>query len=280
MKRLLIMLAGATLLTAAAAQSLDFEVQVQGITALVVDDQFDGAPIEPLTVTYQLENSEDLVYGGQSTFRLRYITNKVHEEAATFEMDECTATGGDNYECVDWVSEPAGQFKSAYISIAAGAPQESGVSGISAFANVLELRISAETCSDAITANSFEAENGGSYDGYWVFKPGEGTDTPLHWVDGAGLTPLEMNRLEASVGESQAAGNGFVLAFDGEPVPLVGNPDDEEESDAIRGAACGAESGDGLGMTVTVQPEINTEVLLPEGITAARIVVTIHELDD
>ena len=275
MKRILGIATALAVVGVAAAQStgsLDFDVNVAGITAIAVDSIGGSGGIEELNISYDLNSAPTFDFTGESGFQLRYITNRTGPDA-TISQDNCEFAPelpGD-IACGDPNTAWAGQFESAYITVAAGAlDDENNLVAVDAFEDALSLNLQTDSCDVTALANDFTVPPGfGAYD---VTDPERGVIASYDAVD---FTALEKARAQASLGASQAD-DGLTVAFDGVAVDLIGKSGDEETQ--IRGAACGPTPG--TGMDVTVSPVINTSKLLPEGRTEVTLVLTIHQTTD
>lgn len=261
---LLVALIGSTV---AFAADLNFDINVEGTIAIAIDKAYDNGSteIEDLEVSYVLNSDAPLVFDGASEFQLRYITNKVQDDASiTQENCEYAAEEPGDELCGADNTRTARQFSSAYIKVKAGAVDGSNVVGVPAFADTLSLKLTSGACVSSALANDFDYSNLDSYD---IANGGR-------TVDGVSFTALQVNRTQAQLGDSQAAA-GLAVAFDAVEVNLIGAANDAEEESHIRGAACGL--GATQGMPITVEPVINTSKLLPAGTTPVRLVVTIYD---
>ena len=275
MKRILGIVTALAVVGVAAAQStgsLDFDVNVAGITAIAVDSIGGSGGIEELNISYDLNSDPTFDFTGESGFQLRYITNRTGPDA-TISQDNCEfdpEVEGD-ITCGDPNTAWAGQFESAYITVAAGALDDGNLVAVDAFDGALSLNLQTGSCGETAFANSFEIPP--AFEEYVVERPGETLeDLTFSEVD---FSALEKARAQASLGASQAD-DGLTVAFDGVAVDLIGASGDEETQ--IRGAACGPTPG--TGMDVTVSPVIDTSKLLPEGSTEVALVLTIHQSTD
>jgi hypothetical protein len=276
MKRLIGIICSLALLGAAAAQvgeTLDFDVVVEPVAAIAVDT-LGGRFIDDLVITYDLNSDQPLDIADAIGFHLRYIINKV---------DRDVELAGRVYEDpVDEGQRPSyqeetrrmQQFRSAGITVAAGALDGGSLTKVDAFDDALWLSLSAPgTCGHTALAADFS--DPGDFDAYFWTDGEETVQYP-----GASFSPESRSRARANAGEVQAAGaDGLRVDFDGEPVALVGRePGSDGMWDSlIRGAACGSQPGDGLDVTVT--PQVNPDRILPEGTTDVAIVITMEEVD-
>jgi hypothetical protein len=276
MKRLLSIAVAALVVSLAAAQSsLEFDVVVEGTTAIAVDTvNVDGDFLNDLEISYSLLSDEPLTFTGSSSFELRYITNEVgtpaeiqQENWVEVEVEE----GISGWEPQGYNTASVGQFKPARITIAAGAVDNGNLVAVPAFDGALALRVSTEACKVPVYAADFPVPSG------FPAIP-RGSNEPIPAVD---FSALEKELAKAYIGRSEAErqGGSIVVAFDAQEVDFIGrvtNGSNYQQS-WIRGAACGPNAGQG--MTVTVLPEISTDALLPEGTTEVAIVLTIKGED-
>lgn len=276
MKRLLSIAVAALVVSLAAAQSsLEFDVVVQGTTAIAVDTvNDDGDFLNDLQISYSLQSDEPLTFEGSSSFELRYITNEVGTPVVIQQENWVEVPVGDEEEDIPgWKRDgfntaSVGQFKPARITIAAGAvDNDDHLVAVPAFDGALALRVSTEACKVPVYAADFPVPDG-------FPEIDRGANPPIPAVD---FTDLEKQLAQAYIGERQ--GGSIVVAFDAQEVDFIGratNGSNYQQS-WIRGAACGPNAGEG--MTVTVLPEISTDALLPEGTTEVAIVLTIKGED-
>lgn len=278
MKRLIGIICSLALLGAAAAQggeTLDFDVVVEPVASIAVDT-LDDRFIDDLVITYDLNSDEPLVIADHIGFHLRYIINKVDrdvEMTGRVCKDPDPDEGETTASCQD-ETRSMQQFRSARITVAAGALDGGSLTNVDAFDEALWLSLSAPgTCGHTALAADFSEP--GDFDAYF-WSDGEVTVE----YPGASFSPESKSRARANAGEVQAAGaDGLTVEFDGEPVSLVGRESGSSDmwSSLIRGAACGSQPGDGLGVTVT--PQVNPDRILPEGTTDVAIVITMEEVD-
>lgn len=253
--------------TAAFAEGLDFNINVEGTTAIAVDKAYSGGQkeIEDLDVSYVLNSDLPLVFDGTSEFQLRYITNKVLADAS-ITQDNCWFDAGveGDEDCGPDNTESAQQFSSAYITVKAGRVDGGDVVSVPEFADTLSLKLTSDACVTSALANDFSYSNLPAYD----------IDNGGRTVPGVEFSTLQANRAVAQLGQSQAT-TGLAVAFDAVEVNLIGAADDQYMASYIRGAACGLGSTEG--MPVTVEPVINTDKLLPAGTTPVQLVITIYD---
>lgn len=272
MKRLLGTILALSILGMAAAQSeVNFDVHVDGITAIALGT----ASTEDVHISYALSGDE-FVTMTETSFELRYITNKVAANA-TIEQDNCEfdATVEGDIRCGEPLKAEMGQFLPAYITIAAGGwDDDDGLYEVAAFKDALTLSVttSAEKCETSALANNFAAPTlVGLWEGYVIVR---GADVIAEYpaVD---FEEAAYAFAEASLGESQAV-DGLELAFNGVAANLIGDPD--TASSLIRGAVCGETAGEGWDVTLT--PVRGEDKILPAGTTAVAVQITIHDLDE
>jgi len=276
MKRILGIVTALAVVGVAAAQSetsLDFDVNVAGITAIAVESIGGSGGIEELNISYDLNSDPTFVFTGESGFQLRYITNRTGADAE-ISQDNCEfnpEVEGD-ITCGDPNTAWAGQFESAYITVAAGALDDDGnLVAVDAFENALSLNLQTDSCDVTALANDFTVPAG-----FAAYELTNSEGQVIASYDAVDFSELEKARAQANIGDSQADGEGLAVAFDGVAVDLIGDSDDEASQ--IRGAACGPTAG--TGMDVTVSPVIDTSKLLPEGSTEVALVLTIHQTTD
>jgi len=276
MKRILGIATALAVVGVAAAQStgsLDFDVNVAGITAIAVDSIGGSGGIEELNISYDLNSAPTFDFTGESGFQLRYITNRTGPDA-TISQDNCEFVPEEEGDivCGDPNTAWAGQFESAYITVAAGAlDDDDNLVAVDAFQGALSLNLQTGSCDVTALANDFTVPAG--FAAYELTNSGGQVIASYDAVD---FSELEKARARASLGASQADDDGLTVAFDGVAVDLIG--DSEDEATHIRGAACGPTPG--TGMDVTVSPVIDTSKLLPEGSTEVALVLTIHQTTD
>lgn len=277
MKRLLGTILALSILGMAAAQSeVKFEVNVEGITAIALGT----ASTEDVHISYTL-SGENFVTMSETSFELRYITNKVAANA-TIEQDNCEFDGdlvGD-IRCDDPLKAEMGQFLPAYITIAAGGwDDDDGLYEVAAFADALKLQVTtaAEQCGTTAFANAFAAPIlDGKWNGYTIERDDENGGDKIY--PAKGFSDAQVAWAEPHIGSSQAAADGFEIAFDGVTSYLIGNPDPDNADSLIRGAVCGEVAGQGW--DITLEPVRGENKILPAGTTAVAVQITINDLDE
>lgn len=276
MKRLLGTILALSILAMAAAQSeVQFEIQVEPIMAIALSDAAND-----VVISYAL-SGDDFVTMDATSFELRYITNKVAENAS-IQQENCEYDGGvdGDISCDDPLKAEMGQFLPAYITIAAGGWDNDGLYEVAAFADALKLQVTtAEQCGTTAFANAFAAPDlDGKWNGYEIVRPPESEKAGevVKEYGPVGFSDAQVAWAKPHIGSSQAAG-GFEIAFDGVTSYLIGNPDpdDDDAGSLIRGAVCGEVAGQGW--DITLEPVRVGETILPAGDTPVAVQITIHD---
>lgn len=273
MKRLLGTILALTIFGVVAAQTseVEFNITVDPIMAIALGTD----STNNVEISYNLEGDEFMTMD-QTSFELRYITNRVGDPAE-IEQADCILDW-DQGEVKEFCDDPrtalAGQFIPSYITIAAGGSDDDGLYEVAAFTDALRLGVqTAGSCLATATANNFAVPDG--FEEYTESFTFDGEEYSKTW-DAVDFTEAQKAWAASHVGTSQAGGEGLELTFDGTSAFLIGDPNDADS--LIRGAVCGEVAGEGWEITLT--PVRVGATILPAGTTPVAVEITIHDHEE